>query len=431
MGEVYLLALPSLDINYKNVMDFSTIQERDNYFYSKRLYTIPNVNIKIDGGRETLAINLKMENVYKVDYLYLTKGGKKYFYFITNKEVINETRSVLTLKLDVWTTYMFDHALLDSFVERCHQPRWNGSVPHQNTVDEGFPLGEYIQEDVETLYTYNNGLIIATTSPLGKVDFKEGTSSSGSGSGSGNGGSNGGSNVGDNGTPPSGTFPDIGKDEGADTLVTLTWYGTESFDIGTTGLRVVTDLSPFTDQYGNHWGSLKVYMGERFLGGTYLGQGYYKVTKATLGLVGNVLYLVHNESSTQTEIKDMKKVRLGKYGNLTKNEETYKGLPYENQNPSLPKVMVDGDHTTFWGDYGLKVAPTNRQTPTGSKIIKYTVYEKGTEIATGEFTQPQLTFEITQLGLCTSGSVLYVVGGGIDYPNGTGFTFKRLLKSIN
>lgn len=181
MTIVNLLSLPSIDINYENMINFKSISARDTFFQNKVGLSV-KVNMKADSNRTELSLNKSIDEINNYDYLYFADNeGKKYFYFITDLEVINPTNCKLTVMIDVFTTYQFDFQFLDCFVDRCHQDRWDGDSPIENLVDEGFPLGEYIQESVEDLYEYNNGLIITSSAPLGKMDYTRNTSGGGGG----------------------------------------------------------------------------------------------------------------------------------------------------------------------------------------------------------------------------------------------------------
>ena len=98
---------------------------------------------------------------------------RRYFYFITNKSYVLEDVTRLTLKLDVYTTYLFNHSVQMSYVERCHTDRWiNGKINKNNLVDEGLPTYDYfVTKYVKNAYNLiDNGTnIYITSTPLNKV----------------------------------------------------------------------------------------------------------------------------------------------------------------------------------------------------------------------------------------------------------------------
>ncbi|MGL5749020.1 MAG: hypothetical protein ACRCXT_00720 [Paraclostridium sp.] len=183
MYNVNFLSLPSIDINYENLINFKSESSRNTFFANKVKKTLQS-NFKRDGNRTEISFNVGIDILNDFDYIYFTdKENKNYYYFITNIEIINENNCIVYLQLDVFTTYQFDFEFLDCFVERCHVNRWNGDIPTDNIIDEGLPLGEYVQEDVENLYTYNNGLLITSSAPLGKMDYVRDKGSGGGGGG--------------------------------------------------------------------------------------------------------------------------------------------------------------------------------------------------------------------------------------------------------
>lgn len=169
MREVVLCNLSCISNDYTHVVDFATKDKRDVYYASKRIVSYKG-RYKNDGARETITFPIDIEKISRANYLYLDYNNKRHFYFITNRKQLTETLTELEVELDVWTTYMFDYTVLESYVERCHQDRWTkDGLPVINTVDEGLPLQDYIQDGVEDLYTYNNGVIITSTQPLGTL----------------------------------------------------------------------------------------------------------------------------------------------------------------------------------------------------------------------------------------------------------------------
>ena len=170
MREVVLCNLSSISRDYNHVLDFETKRQRDNFFNTFGQITYKDAPLKNDGSRETVTLPCNINTLKNVNYLFIKNNNDTHFYFITNKTHLTDSLTELDVELDVWTTYMFDYEILPSYVDRCHQDRWDkNGLPIINTVDEGLPLGEYIQDSKEDLYTYNNGVIITTTQPLGEM----------------------------------------------------------------------------------------------------------------------------------------------------------------------------------------------------------------------------------------------------------------------
>ena len=110
MTAIHFCKMPFLDMNYQNVIDFSSEEQRLTYFEGRNPLTVDG-NIKYDGERTSISINKPIGDLYIYDYLYFmdhnSESGrrKRYFYFITNLEMKTKTNTIVHLKLDVWTTY--------------------------------------------------------------------------------------------------------------------------------------------------------------------------------------------------------------------------------------------------------------------------------------------------------------------------------------
>lgn len=181
--QINLLKLNHIDNTYQNTMDFSSTASRDDYFASKVGHTF-EVNINDDAIIDNITLTINHKTINHYNYLYFTDStNKTLYYFIINHEFKTLTTTLLHIQLDVFTTYQFDFKLLPSYVERCHVPRWNNDVPTKETIDEGISLNEYELSTIQTITTYNDGLIIASTQPLGVCPgFHVNTPSGGGGS---------------------------------------------------------------------------------------------------------------------------------------------------------------------------------------------------------------------------------------------------------
>lgn len=174
---IYLLNMGFLDINYDNVIDFENEQSRKQYFANKnkRSFTI---NTKVDSITTSITLKANLSELSTFDYVYIPSNDKDYFYFIVNKEQINDDHTAIHLQCDVFTTYQFDITFLDSFVDRCHVNRWDGDIPTRHTIDEGLDYGEVIQlDDKEKVYDFKDTVIIASSVPIGEVEVGTATPS--------------------------------------------------------------------------------------------------------------------------------------------------------------------------------------------------------------------------------------------------------------
>lgn len=157
-NEVRIYKNVPFSIDYKNIMDFSSVAEQSAYFnslpqktFSNLTYTRNNGTIIVNGNRDTLLDYNYMSFVNK-DY-----GNKIFYAFITNVRYSSANASYIDFVIDEWQTWCFDVEFKESFIERKHCKRWNSDgTPVINTQDEGLDFGsEYIVKDHRQ---YNNNL---------------------------------------------------------------------------------------------------------------------------------------------------------------------------------------------------------------------------------------------------------------------------------
>lgn len=170
MTEVCFLSIPHLPQDYSHVMSFEDIPTQINWFNSRVLLRL-QCNIKYDSLRTYIVINKPIQDIRsKYDYLFYDDSyGRRYYYFITDYEVVNKSATTIYLQLDVWTTYYFNHNVLSSFVDRCHVPRWqDNGMPTNNYEDEGLDTGDLIQiEEPTEICTMEKSIVITSSVPIG------------------------------------------------------------------------------------------------------------------------------------------------------------------------------------------------------------------------------------------------------------------------
>lgn len=166
---INLLSVPEFDNSYTHVVDFDNLGQQLAYFNSKVTKQIDS-NFRGDTVLDVITLDCPLRDLYNVDYCYFVDDrGKTIFYFITNKEIRTESSCDIILEVDVWNTYMFDYSLLESYVERCHVPRWNNGIPSREIADEGISLGEPKYSSFEAITTLQNNYIMTASLPLGKI----------------------------------------------------------------------------------------------------------------------------------------------------------------------------------------------------------------------------------------------------------------------
>ena len=168
--KINFCSLPFLDSAYENVIDFENVDSQINYFKSKTVFSI-DINQKPDSLRDSVTVNSNISRFNDIDYIWCqTNLGRINYFFVTGKEYVNTENTTLYLKLDVFQTYLFNYKILESFVDRCHVPRWIDGFPTLHTIDEGLDMGEIEQvgEPIK-ICDFNDSIVITSTVPIGKV----------------------------------------------------------------------------------------------------------------------------------------------------------------------------------------------------------------------------------------------------------------------
>lgn len=155
------------DLAYSTVVDFENIENQKNYFDNLYHKTF-SLNIKGDAFRTELLVPCEHSLTLAFDYCYITGlGGKRYYYFITDRQIKSKSTTLLTLKLDVFQTYMFQYDLGECYVDRCHVPRWtNEGLPTLNVEDEGIQPTNYINTNKEHIKKLENTIVYVTSEPI-------------------------------------------------------------------------------------------------------------------------------------------------------------------------------------------------------------------------------------------------------------------------
>lgn len=170
--KINFCSLPFLDSGYENTIDFENLQSQINFFKSKTLFSL-DVNVKPDSLRDSVTIKGELGKFNGVDYIWINsseENNRINYYFVVGKEYVTRGNTTLYLQLDVFQTYLFNYNILESFVDRCHVPRWVDGFPTLHTIDEGLDMGEIQQlgEPVK-ICGFNDSIVITSTVPLGKL----------------------------------------------------------------------------------------------------------------------------------------------------------------------------------------------------------------------------------------------------------------------
>lgn len=170
MQDIYLCSVTEIDADNQKQIDFASKTSQYSWFDKQNVKIIQG-NVAVDTLILTIDLNTNLGSIRDYDYLWLVdENNNRIFYFITAKKKKN-AKCTVALKCDVFQTYMFRYKIHNSFVERCHVPRWSSyNVPTMEIIDEGLPLGEYRYYGTpEKIAKLNESFVIASTTPLGEL----------------------------------------------------------------------------------------------------------------------------------------------------------------------------------------------------------------------------------------------------------------------
>ena len=175
MSTFLLCNCSEMDINYNNTPFFTSKENQLNWFFKR-------VVKRIDDGsyhrkNTDLKVNYSLEELKFCNYaITINENENKYeFYFIADRTYINPNVSLLTLRMDLIQTYLFDFKLGNCLLERLHTRRKDRKgIPFLNPYyyEENFVSGEYKLSQTEEVYNYQNkgGYIITSSDLLGTVN---------------------------------------------------------------------------------------------------------------------------------------------------------------------------------------------------------------------------------------------------------------------
>lgn len=149
---VYLLNVP-LEEDQKNQLDFASVSAQTTYFLGKQLHAYTDFTYQRKDG--VIRVPAEIDSIYNCNYVMYQNSnftGKWFYAFITKMEYINANMTALTIKTDVFQTWLFDFSFLPSFVAREHVA---DDTVWKHTLAEPLATPEYVYNSVYSL-TYDS-----------------------------------------------------------------------------------------------------------------------------------------------------------------------------------------------------------------------------------------------------------------------------------
>lgn len=150
------------NLSSQNQLTFANATAQYNYFNS-----LPK--IEVDGftyQRKDYTIRYKacIDDILDYNYVMYQNSAysNKWFYaYITNMRWLNDHLTEITIKTDVYQSFMFDITFKASFIEREHV---NDDTVGLHTIPEGLETGEYVCNGITSLFGGGNSTYICIAS---------------------------------------------------------------------------------------------------------------------------------------------------------------------------------------------------------------------------------------------------------------------------
>lgn len=147
---LYLLNNVDLDPDYNYTIDFNTLAQQSTYFDNKVAEVLEqNTGYSYLRANKVIKVQVNIDDLEGVNYLYYINKNKRYYAFITNKEYVSQTCTALNFKIDVMQTFMFDYTIENTFVEREHQDRFK-QYPQSDKPTNLYPIWNSVFENIDT-----------------------------------------------------------------------------------------------------------------------------------------------------------------------------------------------------------------------------------------------------------------------------------------
>lgn len=178
ISKIFFINGKMLDINHEHSITFYDRNAQYNWFMERCVYTMEDCSFV--RKERSILLNLNINNTKNINYCitlnYFQNKPTYEYFFIVNKEYVNDHLTKCYLKLDVIQTYIFDinFNYSKSLIDRRHCDRYvsNGTTINKDYLctEEGLETGELLIKDARTVYDYQNkgSYIITSSTKLGK-----------------------------------------------------------------------------------------------------------------------------------------------------------------------------------------------------------------------------------------------------------------------
>ena len=154
--ELRLLKCP-IESDNRNQITFANETSQYNYFNSLPKLVVDNFTYQRKDN--VIRYPAHIDSIMAYNYVMYQNEAytNKWFYaFITNMEYVNDNMTLITIKTDVYQTWLFDMVWKRSFIEREHV---NDDTIGANTIPEQLETGDYVCNDTVEIFNDDTSYI--------------------------------------------------------------------------------------------------------------------------------------------------------------------------------------------------------------------------------------------------------------------------------
>lgn len=140
-----------------NVLLFPSVAAQTSYMEARIIHSIGDSKYQREGDGEFIAVNKNMDTLYNCNYVMFQNthfSGKWFYAFIERMQYMNNNVTRVYLKIDAFQTFMFDHELKKTFIER-----QTVDVDYYNTLND-IPKGGELKTVYEHTETLNGSFFV-------------------------------------------------------------------------------------------------------------------------------------------------------------------------------------------------------------------------------------------------------------------------------
>lgn len=150
-----------LELDNQNQIKFTSRQSQYNFFNTQP--KLEEDNFTYQRKDNIIRFPALIDDILEYNYvMYQNEAySDKWFYaFITDMQYANDNCTFITIKTDVYQTWLFDFEFKNSFIEREHV---EDDTIGLHTIKEGIEHGEYIVNDVNDGRSFSGSIIVGAT----------------------------------------------------------------------------------------------------------------------------------------------------------------------------------------------------------------------------------------------------------------------------